>query len=188
MKKKSVIRFLQNILLAIELTIYVAYLNLEKVLFVSIIALDQYTKAQVVSSMHVGETIPIIPNFFHITYVLNPGAAFGIFPYQRIFFITIGMLLLVLAAIYYTRLKSINSLLKYGGMIAAAGATANMIDRIRNGLVIDFIDFRFYPAFEKGFPVFNIADVAIVIGMFVMMYVVMFKSEKSASVKEVRQP
>ena len=78
---QSVIKFLKNVLLVIELTIYIAYVHLDKVLFVGIIALDQYTKAQIENTMYPGETIPIIQDIFHITYVQNPGAAFGIFPY-----------------------------------------------------------------------------------------------------------
>ena len=183
MKKKSVKRFLQNILLAIELTIYIAYLHFDKVIFIGIIALDQYTKAQVIDTMRVGETIPIIQDIFHITYVINPGAAFGILPYQRVFFVTTGTLILLLAALYYAKLKKIDKVMRLGGMITAAGALANLIDRVRNGVVTDLFDCRFL-----NFPVFNVADIAIVLGTFIMIYVVMFQSEKLNGIKEVRQP
>lgn len=178
---KSVIKFLKNVLLVIELTIYIAYVHLEKVLFVGIIALDQYSKAQVEMNMFPGETIPIIQDIFHITYVQNPGAAFGIMPNQQNFFIGIGSTVLVFAAIYYSRLKNVNPVIKYGGICAAAGALGNMIDRIRTGIVIDLFDMRFL-----NFPVFNVADIAIVIGMFCMMYMVI-KSEETENFKEVRQ-
>ncbi len=183
MKVKKIIKFLQNVLLVIELTIYVAYLHLEKVLFVAIIALDQYTKSYVMHSMTVGESIPVIKNFFHFTYVLNPGAAFGILPNQRIFFIVVGVIMLLLAVAYYfhhSKLKNVDVVMKYGGITAAAGALANLIDRVQFGFVIDFFDFRI-------FPIFNVADIAIVVGMFVMMYVVLFKPEKVGKLKEVRQ-
>lgn len=179
---KPVKRFFQNILLVIELTIYVAYVHFDKVFFISIIALDQYTKAQVLNSMTLGESIPIVKNSLHFTFVLNPGAAFGIFPYQRWFFIFAGVTLLIFAAFYYSKLKNMNATMKYGGLIAVAGAIANMIDRLGRGVVVDFIDIR------RGFPVFNIADIAIVVGMLIMMYVVIFQSEKSNGVEEVRQP
>lgn len=179
---KSVIKFLKNVLLVIELALYIAYVHLEKVLFVGIIALDQYSKALVEMNMFPGETIPIIQDIFHITYVQNPGAAFGIMPYQQNFFIGIGSLMLIFAAIYYSRLKNINVIMKYGGICAAAGALANMIDRIRTGIVIDLLDMRII-----NFPVFNIADVAIVIGMISLMYMVLFKSEDMENFKEVRQ-
>ena len=179
---KSVIKFLKNVLLVIELTIYIAYVHLEKVLFVGIIALDQYSKALIEMNMFPGETIPIIQDIFHITYVQNPGAAFGIMPYQQNFFIGIGSLMLVFAAIYYSRLKNINVVMKYGGICAAAGALANMIDRVRTGIVIDLLDMRIF-----NFPVFNIADIAIVIGMISLMYMVLFKSDEMENFKEVRQ-
>lgn len=178
---KKFIRFLQNILLVIELTFYVAYLHIEKVLFVSIIALDQYIKSQVVTYMAVGDTIPLVKNVFHITYVSNPGAAFGILPYQRPFLLSAGVLMLAAGFFYYSKIKIENPLVKFAGIIAAAGALGNMIDRITFGFVVDWFEVR-------GFPVFNVADVAIVVGMFIMMYVVIFQSEKSNGVKEVRQP
>ena len=179
---KSVKRFLQNILLLIELPIYVAYVHFDKLLFIGIIALDQYTKAQVLNSMMLGESIPIFQDNLHVTFVLNPGAAFGILPYQRWFFVVAALILLIFAVFYYSKLKNINATMKYGGLITVAGAIANMIDRLGNGVVVDFIDIR------HGFPVFNIADIAIVVGMFIMIYVIMFQSEKSNGVEEVRQP
>ena len=184
MKKKSVKRFLQNILLAIELVIYVAYLHLEKVLFIGIIAVDQYTKYLINSSMQIGETIPIIRDIFHLTFVINPGAAFGIFPHKKEFFIVTGTITLALAAFCYVKFgKNFSKITKYGGIIAAAGAMANMLDRIHTGYVTDMIDFRMV-----SFPVFNVADIAIVIGMFMMIYVVMFPLERINAVKEVQQP
>ena len=179
---KSVKRFFQNILLVIELTIYVAYVHFDKLLFVSIIALDQYTKFKVMNTMTLGESIPILQSNFHVTFVLNPGAAFGILPYQRWFFVVAALILLIFAVVYYSKLKNMNVAMKYGGLIAVAGAISNMIDRLGQGVVVDFIDIR------RGFPVFNIADMAIVIGMFIMIYVIMFQSENTGDIEEVRQP
>ncbi|MBQ7629415.1 MAG: signal peptidase II [Selenomonadaceae bacterium] len=178
---KKFIRFLQNILLVIELIFYVAYLHIEKVIFFGIIALDQYVKVQVMENMYIGESIPLVQNVFHITFVANPGAAFGILPYQRAFLISLGVVILAAGIFYYTKIKIENPLIKFAGIFAASGALANMIDRIRIGFVVDWFE-------VCGFPVFNIADVAIVIGMFMMMYVVIFQSEKSNNIKEVRQP
>lgn len=179
---KSIKRFFQNILLVIELTIYVAYVHFDKLLFVSIIALDQYTKFKVMNTMTLGESIPILQSNFHVTFVLNPGAAFGILPYQRWFFVVAALILLIFAVVYYSKLKNMNVTMKYGGLIAVAGAIANMIDRLGRGVVVDFIDVR------RGFPIFNIADMAIVVGTFIMIYVVMFKSENTGDIEEVRQP
>ena len=178
--KKKIIAFLKNVLLVIELIFFVAFVHWDKVLFVSVVALDQFFKAKVMSSMIPGESIPIISDFFHITYVLNPGAAFGILPNQRIFFLLIGALLLGLAAYFYPKLKKTDRILKFGASALVSGATANLIDRAQSGQVTDFIDFRVW-------PVFNIADVAIVIGMFVMIYAIIFKVEESGKVQSVRR-
>ena len=178
--KKKIISIMKNVLLVIELIIFVAYVHWDKVLFVSIIALDQFFKAKVMSSMVPGESIPVISDFFHITYVLNPGAAFGILPNQRIFFLLVGAILLGLAAYFYPKLKKTDKILKFGGTILVSGATANLIDRAQSGQVTDFIDFRVW-------PVFNIADVAIVIGMFVMIYAIIFKVEESRKIQSVRR-
>ena len=82
--------------------------------------------------------------------------------------------------VYHHKLKNINLTMRYGGIITAAGATANTIDRLGQGVVVDFIDIK------HGFPVFNIADIAIVVGMFVMIYVVIFQAEKVGKIEEVR--
>ena len=178
--KKKIISFLKNILLVIELIFFIAYVHWDKVLFVAIIALDQFFKAKVMSSMVPGETIPVVPDFFHVTYVLNPGAAFGILPNQRFFFLLVGAVLLGLAAYFYPKLKKNERVLKFGAVTLVSGATANLIDRAQSGQVTDFIDFRVW-------PVFNIADVAIVIGMFVMIYAILFKVEETGKIQSVRR-
>lgn len=178
---KSVKKFLQNILLVIELTIYVAYFHFDKLIFVGIIAFDQYTKHYIINSMILGESKTIISQTLYFTYVQNPGAAFGILPYQRWFFVIAALILLIFAIVYYHKLKYINVTMKYGGIIAVAGAMANAIDRLGQGVVVDFIDIK------HGFPVFNIADIAIVVGVFVMIYVILFQAEKVGKIEEVRQ-
>ncbi len=167
---KPIISFLKNVLLIFELGIVIALVHWEKVLFVGIIALDQLSKMKVVSTISRGEIIPIIPDIFQLTYILNPGAAFGILPNQRIFFIAAGIVLLVLAAFFYPKLKKSDKMLKFGTISLVGGATANLIDRAQSGYVIDFIYFR-------NWPVFNFADVAIVIGMFTLIYAILFKIE-----------
>lgn len=177
---KSVIPFLKKILLVIELIFVVAFVHWDKVLFILIIAVDQFFKAKIIGSMVPGESIPILQDFFHITYVLNPGAAFGILPNQRIFFLVAGGILLILAAYFYPKISKKDNLSKLGAISLVSGATANLIDRVQSGLVVDFLDFR-------GWPVFNIADIAIVMGMFVMVYVILFKMEGQSEVESVRR-
>ena len=142
------------------------------ILFFGIIVLDQIVKLAVKANMAPGETIPLIPHVFHFTYVLNPGAAFGILENQRWFFIVAGVLILLLFAGLYPRMRRQDPWLRYGCVALLGGAVGNLIDRIYNGLVVDFFDFRIW-------PVFNIADIAIVCGVCCMMYSILFKSKEA---------
>ena len=164
---KTIISFLKSIILVIELTIYVAFVHWDKLLFVGIIAIDQFIKGIVMASMVPGESIPIFPNMFHLTYVLNPGAAFGILPHQRELFLLAGVIILIGSAIFYSHIKKTDGILRFGVISLISGAAANLIDRFQNGLVVDFLDFRIW-------PVFNIADIAIVIGVGCMIYSILF--------------
>lgn len=128
-------------------------------IFIGIIAIvvDRLVKLYVESNMHLGQSIPVIQGYFHITYVLNPGAAFGIMENQRWFFIGICVAILAGVAIFYKSIRREDFMFRYGLGLLLGGAIGNLIDRLENGLVIDFIDFRIW-------PVFNVADIAICVG------------------------
>jgi signal peptidase II len=137
----------------------------------SIIILDQITKYVVHQKFRLGESIPIIQNFFHFTYVRNTGAAFGLLadadPAFRVpFFVIVP--LVALAAIGYIFKKIPNEDLKLSCALSlvVGGAIGNLIDRIYYGFVIDFIDFFWG---QNHFPAFNIADSAICIGVGILM-------------------
>lgn len=169
---KLIIKFLQKILLGIELIIK----NWEKTLFIGIIALDQISKIHITNSMILGETFPVIDKFFYITYTLNPGAAFGILPDQRVFFLIIGIILLAGFALFYPRINKLERFLKAGIIMSVSGSVGNLIDRIQTGKVIDFLDFKVWTA------IFNIADVAIVVGMFIIFYYVAFRMDDDGNI------
>ena len=141
-------------------------------LFFGIILVDQIVKLIVKLNMLPGESIPLVPQVFHFTYVLNPGAAFGILENQRMFFIAAGVFILLAALFLYPRLRRQNPWLRYGCIALLGGAVGNLIDRIYNGLVVDFLDFRIW-------PVFNIADIAIVGGVGCMLYALLFKTKET---------
>ena len=128
------------------------------VLPIAVVILDQFSKYIVVENMALGESIPIIEEVFHLTYILNPGAAFGMFAHNRLFFIAIAVI--VIGIIIWVRREILASPweVKAGCGLFLGGAIGNLIDRARQGLVIDFFDFRIW-------PVFNIADIAICIGV-----------------------
>ncbi len=123
----------------------------------AVVLLDQLSKYYIVGAMSEGMSIPVVKGVFHITYILNAGAAFGIMENQRWFFIFIACVLLVLFLFFYRRIISQPLFLQTGLALFAGGAVGNLIDRIRIGKVVDFFDFRIW-------PVFNIADIAICVG------------------------
>ncbi len=141
-------------------------------LFVVLLIVDQLVKFYISSNMVPGQSIPVIDGIFHITYVLNPGAAFGMLEHQRWFFILAGILIIGAFCWYYPWLRRQCAYLHYGCVALLAGAVGNLIDRVRNGLVVDFFDFRIW-------PVFNLADVAIVLGVVSMIYAIMVKMKET---------
>lgn len=178
---KSLVNVLKKILLVVECVIAIALFHWEKVLFVGVVACDQFTKALVMRSMVPGESIPILQDVFHLTYVLNPGAAFGILSNQRMFLLITGLVLIAATVYFYPLLKKSNVCLKLGATAILSGAVANLIDRAQTGYVVDFFDFRIW-------PVFNVADIAIVLGMGFMIYAILFRLDGGLNkVEEIRR-
>ena len=138
------------------------------VLFALILAADQLTKYAISANFLPGESLPVVPHIFHITYVLIPGAAFGMLPQARWFFVLAAAALFIAFMAYHRQLKRQPAAFYYGCVAMLAGAVGNLIDRIRQGLVIDFFDFRIW-------PVFNVADVAIVLGVAGMVFAILFR-------------
>lgn len=143
------------------------------VLFCGIIAFDQLIKFLVVHHMTPGESIPVFAPFFHITFILNAGAAFGMLEHAQMFFIFAGALVLVLFLFFRSHLKKEPRSFFYGTHFMIAGAVGNFIDRIRIGRVIDYLDFHIW-------PVFNLADMVIVFGIALMIYSMCFDSKEKA--------
>ncbi|WP_037325095.1 signal peptidase II [Anaerovibrio sp. RM50] len=122
-----------------------------------IFIIDQLVKSYVTASMELGQSIPVIKDYFYITYVLNPGAAFGMFANQRVMFIVVAVILCAVVFYFRKQLAKESMMMKYGVSMLAGGAVGNLYDRLQSGLVVDFFDFRVW-------PVFNIADIAICVG------------------------
>lgn len=134
--------------------------------------IDRGTKYLVMENMLLGQSIPVIQDFFHITYIKNPGAAFGLFA-QKTWFFIIGTVAILLVIIYLNHtLAKDNRFLSFVLGLVAGGAVGNLLDRVQSGLVIDFVDFRGVWPY-----VFNVADSAIVIGMLLLSWQIL-RSEK----------
>ncbi len=136
-----------------------------------IIFIDQILKMIIRNRLYFGESIPIIQNIFHITYVQNVGAAFGILKYQRIFFIFITLAVIIGIFIFVFMKHSIHKIVLHSLNLIVGGATGNLIDRAQFGYVIDFLDFRIW-------PVFNVADISIVAGTVMLAYYFIFLDKK----------
>lgn len=119
---------------------------------------DQVTKYIVRTTMTEWESIPLIKDIFHLTYVLNPGAAFGMLPNKTVFFVVIAVVVIGGIIIFNRRVPADRILLRSALGLQVGGAVGNLIDRLRFAHVVDFLDFRV-------FPVFNFADVAITVGV-----------------------
>lgn len=118
---------------------------------------DQGAKAAVRMLMYQGESIPVAPPVFYLTYIMNPGAAFGLLANQTYLFVSVTVLLVAGVLVGYRKLPPDRPLLYYGLSLVVGGALGNLVDRLRFGQVVDYLDFRVW-------PVFNLADTAIVIG------------------------
>lgn len=123
----------------------------------SIVLSDQVVKFFIRNSMNIGDSIAVINNIFHITYVTNYGAGFGIMQGKTSLLIWFVIIVIGIILFYYERIQEKKSLQIFSGLILG-GTLSNLIDRLFFGFVIDFFDFRIW-------PVFNIGDSCICIGV-----------------------
>jgi signal peptidase II len=142
------------------------------VLTAFVILLDQITKYVIVDRFRYGESIPVIPGFFSLTYIRNTGAAFGLLahsnPAFRIpFFVIVPIVALVAIAFIFRKIPDKDLKLSTALSLVIGGAIGNLIDRVQLSYVVDFLDFHW--KYEYHFPAFNVADTAICIGVGVLM-------------------
>jgi signal peptidase II len=121
------------------------------------------TKRLVEAGLAVGESLPIIKDVFHLTRVANPGAAFGLLPDGTLFLAAVTAVVVVVILWMGPRLAGDSRLLRLALGLELGGAVGNLVDRLRAGLVTDFLDFRVW-------PVFNVADSAIVVGALLLLW------------------
>jgi signal peptidase II len=136
-----------------------------------LIAIDQITKYLAIRDLKGSESIPLISDFLQLTYVENRGAAFGLFQDQKLFFVIVTIVVLSLVVtLFITKGHSMTRLSRLSLHMILGGALGNFIDRIRLGYVVDFIDVKFGSVYD--FPVFNIADMSLVIGSAILMILI----------------
>ena len=139
--------------------------------FALLVLLDVLTKAYISSTMFLHESFPVIEGFFNITYVRNPGAAFSFLAdspaaFRSVFFVTVTSLAIL--CILYCIVKDAfeDPLMTFGLSLIMSGAVGNLIDRVRLGEVVDFIDLYIG---SYHWPAFNVADSAITVGAFLLL-------------------
>lgn len=156
----------------------------------AVLAVDQATKVLVSSAMAVGQSIPIVPDFLHITLVRNSGMAFGLLsaaaiPYKPVLMTLLSIVALGAVAAYAVSSPASQKLSQLALALILGGAAGNIIDRVRLGYVVDFID-----VFYKGshWPAFNVADSAICIGVGLLLVDTLKRPDKVSAPSSARNP
>ncbi len=144
------------------------------IITLSILFTDQLTKLLATQNLLLNQSVPLIKGIFHLTLIRNRGAAFGILKNQTPLFISVSILAVIL--IYFALRNNKHKKYSFYNISLAfilAGALGNLIDRLRLGYVIDFLDFRVW-------PVFNVADSAITIGAILLGWSMLRSTENRA--------
>ena len=141
-----------------------------------IVVLDQLIKAAVLATIPAYHTVTVLPGFFNLTHIYNTGGAFGFLSgnpssMQQIFFLTASIVAAGLILFLYGKTPPGQAALELGFSLILGGAAGNVIDRIRIGKVVDFLDFHIM---GMHWPAFNVADSAITVGMLIFIYHLLF--------------
>lgn len=123
-----------------------------------VVLFDQLTKYQIQVNMGLNTSIPLIDGIFHFTYIQNHGAAFSLFTGKTEFLLTIQLIVIASILIYLINIRRKgHKVMMLSLSLIVAGGVGNLIDRVANGYVVDFLDFRFW-------PIFNVADISVCLG------------------------
>lgn len=150
---------------------------------IAVIVLDQITKAVIREKLFMYPSHKVIDGFFNLVYVTNPGAAFGFLAgapeiFRYLFFIGITVLAILLIIYYIMKSKQETLLIVISLALIFGGAVGNLIDRIRFGAVVDFLDFYIG---TWHWPAFNVADSAISVGAVLMIWKMLVNRRKTSS-------
>ena len=141
------------------------------IILLALLGLDQLSKLLVVASLDLYEVRPLVPGFFNLVHVTNKGAAFSMFasvdsPLRHYFFVAVNSAAFLGLTIAAWKMSSQHLLYRVSFAMIAAGALGNLVDRLRFGAVIDFLDFY---VGTYHWPAFNVADSAICVGVVVLL-------------------
>ena len=153
-------------------------------LLIVLLVADQLSKYWIVSNFSLYEMREVIPGFFNLVYVTNKGAAFSMFasidsPVRHYFFVLVNVAAIIGLTIAAFKMRSGHLLYRISFALIAAGALGNLIDRLRYGAVVDFLDFFIA---QYHWPAFNVADSSICIGVG-LLFVSNFMSGPKSEIK-----
>lgn len=151
------------------------HLVIDLLIIVLGVVIDLVSKAVVASNMNLYDSIEIIPHFFYLTYYHNEGAAWGMLQGQQFLFMIITLIALVIMFIYYKSTEGKDRLSQLGIVLMVSGTLGNFYDRICFNYVRDFLDFYI---FGYDFPIFNIADSLLCIGVGLLVLAMILDEKK----------
>lgn len=159
------------------------------ILIVLVIILDQLSKLWIVGNFSLYESQQVISGFFNLTYLTNTGAAFGILAgkatwWRQAFFIGVAVVALGFIIYMYRRLKDESVWYEVALAFIAGGAIGNLIDRVRLGSVVDFLDVY---VGRHHWPAFNIADSAITVGVTILLVMNLFFHTEKEEIKQEQE-
>jgi signal peptidase II len=167
---------------------------------VAVVVLDQITKYIVQANMYLHQSIPVMGDFFRLTYIENPGMAFGIQWENKFLFSLFSVSAALIVLVYIYRMRDEHWSVRLALASILGGAIGNLIDRFSTGRVVDFLDFEFFdvsiPSFHFLFfdfpgyqmyrwPVFNVADIAVSVGMVIISGLILFYGNEAPAQKTV---
>lgn len=151
------------------------YIGVSLFVTLAILILDQVTKAYIAKTMAVGDSYTVIPNFLNITSHRNTGAAWGILSGKMGFFFLVTVVVLALLVFFYIKEAKGNYWMQIAISLLFAGALGNFIDRLLHGEVVDFVDTNI---FGYDFPIFNVADSSLTVGVILVLIILLFDNKK----------
>lgn len=138
-------------------------------LAIFITLIDQASKWIASQTLDYGQSVSVIPRFFHLTLVHNTGGAFGLFAHKTSFFVLFSIVAIVFLLGFYRSYASQSSWIVWPVGLVLGGAFGNLIDRVRLGYVVDFLDFFVK---ESHWPAFNLADSSICVGLGFLIFII----------------
>ena len=143
-----------------------------ELMIILLIGIDQIVKNWALNELKYKGAITVIENVFNLTYVENRGAAFGMLQNNQTIFILVAAIASIFG-LYYIHTKKVNNLGKIGILLVISGAIGNLIDRVRLGFVVDYLDFHIIWSY-----VFNLADCFVVVGTILLCLYIITSEEK----------